>query len=400
MRSRNIKPQLFKEENLADAGPIVQLLFIGLWCMADREGLLEDRPRLIKAELFPYYDVDINGELTVMERLGHIRRYSVDGINIIQVINFKKHQSPHHTEKPTLLPSLTDNQFASYCKEKEIKVTVNPPLNNGDLTVKPPLINESVTVDTQPYNESITTNTKRGNNGAVLGQKNRRSDDLANSEIDAENTQTDSVSNCKTIEKNHNGELTVKPPLTNESVTVDIPLIPDSLIPDSRDVVVVVAREKKVFEKSGDPKDAMEWVEFFMNKMGFQFHEAQTAKTMPMFHDWVARGVTIADVELAHIQVNHVLDGERSSYPTYYKKFVDTVLLEKQRKKSRNPPGKVNGSDPLSNHGEDYGTQRSNNETHAATGKKLTAVEQQKQAERAYWEKQQRERGDNARPVN
>jgi hypothetical protein len=335
MRSRNIKPQLFKEENLADAGPIVQLLFIGLWCMADREGLLEDRPRLIKAELFPYYDVDINGELTVIERLGHIRRYSVDGINIIQVINFKKHQSPHNTEKPSSLPFLTDSQFASYCKEKEIKITVKQPLNNGELTVKQPLNNGTVTVDAEPGNGSITADAKRGGEGAVSGQKKRRCDDLQNSEISVENTKTEIVSNCKTNEKNNNGELTVKQPLNNGTVTVDIPLIPDSLIPDSQDVVVVARAENEksvvgVVEENGNL--ALAWVEYFVNVMGYSVHEAQDSKTMPMFREWVDLGVTRTDIEDANLDIEKSLGiGNRPTSPVYYRNIVRGIIGRRKR---------------------------------------------------------------------
>ena len=110
-----------------------------------------------------------------------------------------------------------------------------------------------------------------------------------------------------------------------------------------QDIVVVVdAREdKKVVEKIDDPKDAMEWVSFFVNKMGFQIHEAHTATTVPMFVDWVARGVTLADVEIAHVQVSHKLDGKRPSYPTYYKNFVDTVLLEKRKDRKSQPQSKT-----------------------------------------------------------
>lgn len=37
-RARNIKPSFFKNEDLADLNPFDRLLFIGLWCLADREG--------------------------------------------------------------------------------------------------------------------------------------------------------------------------------------------------------------------------------------------------------------------------------------------------------------------------------------------------------------------------
>lgn len=103
-RARNIKPGFYKNYKLADLGPHAQLLFAGLWGLADREGRLEDKPRLIKAEIFPYYDCDVNGVLTELERECFISRYEVEGQAVIQVMNFRKHQTPHNTEKASTLP--------------------------------------------------------------------------------------------------------------------------------------------------------------------------------------------------------------------------------------------------------------------------------------------------------
>lgn len=100
MRARNIKPGFFSNEMLGTYDPIITLLFAGLWCLADKDGILEDRPLRIKAELFPYREgLDINGYITVMERDAFLTRYEVDGVKYIQINNFAKHQSPHHTEK-------------------------------------------------------------------------------------------------------------------------------------------------------------------------------------------------------------------------------------------------------------------------------------------------------------
>lgn len=52
-RARNIKPGFFKNELLAEMPPEIRLLFMGLWCIADREGRFEERPKKIKMELFP-----------------------------------------------------------------------------------------------------------------------------------------------------------------------------------------------------------------------------------------------------------------------------------------------------------------------------------------------------------
>lgn len=129
-RARNIKPGFFKNYELADLGPVAQLLFAGLWCLADRKGRLEDKPRFIKAEVFPYYDADVNGELTQLERLGFVKRYMVRGLPFISIVNFLKHQSPHSTEKASELPG---EEEADTAEPLPVRTTED----NGGLTVDP-----------------------------------------------------------------------------------------------------------------------------------------------------------------------------------------------------------------------------------------------------------------------
>lgn len=132
-RSRNIKPSLFKNELLGQEDPFLTILFAGLWCLADRDGLLEDRPLRIKAEIFPYRDgINVNSLLAKLHDLGFIRRYSVDNFNVIEILKFSEHQNPHHTEKPSDLPKFQQNQ-------KDVQT----PLNNGAETVNILLIPDS-----------------------------------------------------------------------------------------------------------------------------------------------------------------------------------------------------------------------------------------------------------------
>lgn len=154
-RARSLKPALFKNEVLGVADPLLTILFQSLWCLADREGRLEDRPLRIKAETFPYREgIDINGYLTELERLEFIDRYTQDGLSIIQILNFKKHQNPHKTEKGSVLP------------EKPIEtdgcaLTVKEPLDNGTsraLTLNTdsfnPVAGEGADVDKSPPAEN------------------------------------------------------------------------------------------------------------------------------------------------------------------------------------------------------------------------------------------------------
>jgi hypothetical protein len=104
-RARNIKPSFFTNEILGTLDPMVSLTFAGLWCLADKDGILEDRPIRIKGELFPYRDgLDVNGYLTVLQLHGFIVRYVVDNFSYIKVLEFQKHQHPHHTEKAKGFP--------------------------------------------------------------------------------------------------------------------------------------------------------------------------------------------------------------------------------------------------------------------------------------------------------
>jgi hypothetical protein len=105
-RSRNIKPGLFKNEVLGVADPLYTLLFEGLWLLADRAGRLENRPLRIKAEVFPYREgLDVVAMLSWLESNGFIRRYQANGLALIQIVEFVKHQNPHKNEPESLLPA-------------------------------------------------------------------------------------------------------------------------------------------------------------------------------------------------------------------------------------------------------------------------------------------------------
>jgi hypothetical protein len=104
-RARNIKPGFFKNEYLAECEHGARLLFAGLWCLADREGRLEDRPMRIKADLFPYEAVTIEKWLAELQKRGFLVRYEVKGCKYIQILNFKKHQNPHIHEQKSTIPA-------------------------------------------------------------------------------------------------------------------------------------------------------------------------------------------------------------------------------------------------------------------------------------------------------
>lgn len=92
MRIRTIKPQFFKHDGLAALPPLTRILFQGLWCMADCQGRLEDRPKRIKAEVLPYDDCDVAGMLSELAVNGFIIRYEVKNEHFIAIPAFDRHQ--------------------------------------------------------------------------------------------------------------------------------------------------------------------------------------------------------------------------------------------------------------------------------------------------------------------
>lgn len=118
MRARNLKPSFFKNDDLGTLPYAARLLFQGLWCMADREGRLEDRPLRIKVEVLPYDNEDVDELLDQLVERGFILRYQHGDSRYIQVVNFGKHQNPHIKEAASTIPA-PDEHGTSTVQEQE-----------------------------------------------------------------------------------------------------------------------------------------------------------------------------------------------------------------------------------------------------------------------------------------
>ncbi|CAM3899523.1 hypothetical protein [Rheinheimera salexigens] len=175
-RARNIKPAFFLNDDLVELSFEYRLLFIGLWTLSDREGRLEDRPKRIRMGVFPADNVDVDHGLSELERFGFIQRYEINGERLVQILNFTKHQNPHHTEKASELPDINgvypsskDKQAAKTKTEtvKQQQDNGNRKDSNGALTVNPPckdgeyladsLIPDSLIPDSLIPEEEIST---------------------------------------------------------------------------------------------------------------------------------------------------------------------------------------------------------------------------------------------------
>jgi len=110
MRARTIKPGYFSNEHLAEIDPLGRILFAGLWCVADRDGRLEDRSTRIKAQVLPYDLCDVDKLLNDLFRNGFIIRYEANGEKYIQINKFTEHQHPHQRELPSIFPAYNESE--------------------------------------------------------------------------------------------------------------------------------------------------------------------------------------------------------------------------------------------------------------------------------------------------
>lgn len=132
-RIRTIKPEFFKHEGIAELPAMTRLFFIGMWLHADIEGKLEDRPKRLKIEIFPYDNYDVEKGLTELQNAGFISRYkgnaNVNGrilspeqptteVAVIKIANFNKHQKIDKVnEKPSQLPDYQHKSTESNVKD-------------------------------------------------------------------------------------------------------------------------------------------------------------------------------------------------------------------------------------------------------------------------------------------
>jgi ferredoxin len=101
-RIRTIKPEFFTSEDIVGLSPMARLLYIALWCEADREGRLPWKPKTFKLRYLPADACDVMalcGELTAA---GLVVLYG-DGLAFIP--SFIAHQHINPREAASQLPA-------------------------------------------------------------------------------------------------------------------------------------------------------------------------------------------------------------------------------------------------------------------------------------------------------
>lgn len=100
-RIRSIKPEFFTSEDICSLSPLARLLYVALWCEADREGRLSWKPRTFKLRYFPADDCDIDALARELVASGLVIPYG-DGYAYIP--KFSNHQHINPRESASTLP--------------------------------------------------------------------------------------------------------------------------------------------------------------------------------------------------------------------------------------------------------------------------------------------------------
>lgn len=100
-RIRTIKPEFFTSEDIVSLSPLARLLYIALWCEADREGRLLWKPRTFKMRYLPADDCDVEALCSQLVAAQLVKLY---GDGCAWIPKFGQHQHLNPREAQSTLP--------------------------------------------------------------------------------------------------------------------------------------------------------------------------------------------------------------------------------------------------------------------------------------------------------
>jgi hypothetical protein len=105
-RIRTIKPEFFTSEDIVGLSAFARLLYIALWCEADKEGRLVWKPKTFKMRYLPGDDLGIDALCKELTESGLVVLYG-DGYAYIPAFKAHQHINPRESESQLPDPSGT-----------------------------------------------------------------------------------------------------------------------------------------------------------------------------------------------------------------------------------------------------------------------------------------------------
>jgi hypothetical protein len=124
-RIRTIKPEFFTSADICALPPVVRLLYVALWCEADREGRFVWNPRTFKIRYLPEDKCDIVELCSSLVAAGLVVLYQPDekGEVFAFIPTFTIHQQVNNRESPTRLPEPNDASITRQARVTDDTVT-------------------------------------------------------------------------------------------------------------------------------------------------------------------------------------------------------------------------------------------------------------------------------------
>lgn len=100
-RIRTIKPEFFSSSQVVRCSVNARMLFVGLWCFADDQGVHPDGPHRLKMEVFPgdsFAVDDVQRMLDELIEVNLVQSFAADGANWLGIPSWNRHQ---RIDKPT-----------------------------------------------------------------------------------------------------------------------------------------------------------------------------------------------------------------------------------------------------------------------------------------------------------
>jgi hypothetical protein len=118
-RIRTIKPEFFTSDDICALSPLARLLYVGLWCEADRAGRMVWMPRVFKRRYLPDDPCDVEALAGELLARGLVVLY---GEGLACIPTFTRHQHVNPREAPSKLPPPDDDRAsprASHASQHE-----------------------------------------------------------------------------------------------------------------------------------------------------------------------------------------------------------------------------------------------------------------------------------------
>lgn len=152
-RIRTIKPEFFTSEDIVSMSPLARLLYIALWCEADKEGRMAWKPKTFKMRYLPGDGCDIDALCAEIVDSGMVVLYG-DGYAYIPAFSAHQHINPR--ESASQLPEPKESDASTTRQPRVNHATVTPSIRDSDAQVGREGKGRSITRDALPTPDGVS----------------------------------------------------------------------------------------------------------------------------------------------------------------------------------------------------------------------------------------------------